>query len=408
MEPLISVIVPVYRIERYIGICIESILDQTYKNLEIILVDDGSPDRCPEICDLYASKDSRIVVIHKENGGLVSARKTGILASHGEYIGVVDGDDRIGRGYYMSLFSAISESGADAAVAGFTRDLFSKSQVILNALPSGTYEGEALSGLYKQMLSCGKFHSYGITTYLWNKLFRREYIFECQLNVDDGISIGEDAAAVYPALLKCRKICITDNCAYHYRQREDSMLKLSKTFRTEAASLRLLYRFLSNQFSSYPSEYRLMQQLDDWMLGTFIIRSGGVCGFDGKLPEGFPFAADIRGKSVAICGAGTFGQQLVRRMKEAGEYRIAGWYDEDYREYRRCCMDVDPLHEIASCQFDYVIIVKLDRASVEAYRRQLLDFGISNQKILAIEPSDEIRRQALHIYLNEAVGGDLN
>ena len=79
MEPLISVIVPVYRIERYIGICIESILDQTYKNLEIILVDDGSPDRCPEICDLYASKDSRIVVIHKENGGLVSARKAGIL-----------------------------------------------------------------------------------------------------------------------------------------------------------------------------------------------------------------------------------------------------------------------------------------------------------------------------------------
>ena len=190
MEPLISVIVPVYRIERYIGICIESILDQTYKNLEIILVDDGSPDRCPEICDLYASKDSRIVVIHKENGGLVSARKAGILASHGEYIGVVDGDDRIGRGYYMSLFSAISESGADAAVAGFTRDLFSKSQVILNALPSGTYEGEALSGLYKQMLSCGKFHSYGITTYLWNKLFRREYIFECQLNVDDGMSAG--------------------------------------------------------------------------------------------------------------------------------------------------------------------------------------------------------------------------
>ena len=78
MEPLISVIVPIYRIERYLGICIESILEQTYQNLEVILVDDGSPDRCPEICDLYASKDSRITVIHKENGGLVSARKAGI------------------------------------------------------------------------------------------------------------------------------------------------------------------------------------------------------------------------------------------------------------------------------------------------------------------------------------------
>ena len=408
MEPLISVIIPIYRIERYIGLCIESILDQTYKNLEVILVDDGSPDRCPELCDLYASKDNRITVIHKPNGGLVSARKAGIKASHGEYIGVVDGDDRIGRGFYMALWSAISESGADVAVAGFTRDLFSKSQVILNNIPSGVYEGEALTELYKNMLSYGKFHSYGVTTYLWNKLFRRDRILPYQLGVDEGISIGEDAAAVYPALLGCKKICITDNCAYHYRQREDSMLKLSKSFRDEAASLRLLYRYLSDRFKEYSSEYRLAEQLDDWMLGTFIIRSGGVCPAEGNLPEGFPFPASIVNKSIAVCGAGTFGQQLVRRMKQSDGYRIVGWYDEDYREYRRCCMDVDPLCDIAACGFDYVLIAKLDSASVEAYRRELLDLGISNDKILSIEPSEEARRQALGIYLNDMSGGNGN
>ena len=406
MEPLISVIVPIYRIERYLGICIESILDQTYKNIELILVDDGSPDRCPEICDLYASKDSRITVIHKQNGGLVSARKAGILASHGDYIGVVDGDDRIGRGFYMSLFSAISESGADVAIAGFSRDLFDKSQTILNTLPSGTYEGDSLTDLYRQMLSCGKFHSYGVTTYLWNKLFRRECILQSQLNVDNSISIGEDAAAVYPALLKCSKICITDNCAYHYRQREDSMLKLSQSFGKEAASLRLLYRFLSDEFEKYPAEYHLKEQLDDWMLGTFIIRSGGVCRLSGKLPDGFPFPAEIKGKAVAVCGAGTFGQQLVRRMEQSGQYNIVGWYDEDYREYRRCCMNVDPMSDISVCRFDYILIAKLDRASVNAYRRELLDLGISHEKILAIEPTKEARRQALDIYLNEDAGGD--
>ena len=84
MEKLISVIVPIYMIDRYLGICIESIINQTYKNLEIILVDDGSKDRCPEICDLYAKKDSRIRVIHKSNGGLVSARKEGLRESNGE------------------------------------------------------------------------------------------------------------------------------------------------------------------------------------------------------------------------------------------------------------------------------------------------------------------------------------
>ena len=408
MEPLISVIIPVYRIERYIGICIESILDQTYKNLEIILVDDGSPDRCPELCDLYASKDSRITVIHKPNGGLVSARKAGILASHGDYIGVVDGDDWIGRGFYMSLFSAISESGADAAIAGFTRDLFSKSQVILNTVPSGTYEGESLRALYKQMLSCGRFHSYGITTYLWNKLFRRECILQRQLDVDDAISIGEDAAAVYPALLGCGKICVTDNCAYHYRQREDSMLKLSKSFSDETASLRILYAYLSDKFRDYPAEYRLIQQLDDWILGTFIIRSGGVCQPDVKLPEGFPFTVSVRNKRIAVCGAGTFGQQLVRRMKQSGDYNIVGWFDDDYREYRRCCMDVDPPAGIASRKFDCVIIAKLDRASVEAHRRELLDLGVSGEKIISIEPSESARRQALGIYLNETAGGRLS
>ena len=406
MEPLISVIVPIYRIERYLGICIESILDQTYQNLEVILVDDGSPDRCPELCDLYAAKDSRITVIHKPNGGLVSARKAGIRASHGDYIGVVDGDDRIGRGFYMSLYSSLSESGADAAVAGFTRDLFSRSQVILNTLPSGVYEGKQLKRLYASMLSCGEFHSYGVTTYLWNKLFRRECILDCQLNVDDGISIGEDAAAVYPALLRCQKVCITDNCAYHYRQREDSMLKQSRSFSNEAASLRLLYRFLSEQFQSYPPEYRLTEQLDDWILGTFIIRSGGMDCLHQSLPEGFPFAVDIRSRSVAVCGGGTFGQQLVRRMKQSGHSRIAGWYDEDYREYRRCCMDVDPLCDIPSCRFDYIIIAKLDRVSVDAYRRQLLDLGVSPRQILSIEPSDDARKQALQSFLNESTGGD--
>ena len=100
------------------------------------------------------------------------------------------------------------------------------------------------------------------------------------------------------------------------------------------------------------------------------------------------------------------GQQLVRRMEQSGQYNIVGWYDEDYREYRRCCMNVDPMSDISDCRFDYILIAKLDRASVNAYRSELLDLGISHEKILAIEPSKEARRQALDIYLNEDAGGN--
>ena len=122
--------------------------------------------------------------------------------------------------------------------------------------------------------------------------------------------------------------------------------------------------------------------------------------------DGETFPAEIKGKAVAVCGAGTFGQQLVRRMEQSGQYNIVGWYDEDYREYRRCCMNVDPMSDISVCRFDYILIAKLDRASVNAYRRELLDLGISHEKILAIEPSKEARRQALDIYLNEDAGGN--
>ena len=120
-QPLISVIVPIYMIDRYVGICVESIVNQTYRNLEIILVDDGSKDRCPEICDLYASKDSRIKVVHKINGGLVSARKAGLAVATGSLISYVDGDDWIGPRFIEKLVTAWQETDADMVCAAQTR-----------------------------------------------------------------------------------------------------------------------------------------------------------------------------------------------------------------------------------------------------------------------------------------------
>ena len=104
---LISVIVPVYKVEPYLNKCIESIVNQTYKNLEIILVDDGSPDNCPAICDSWAEKDSRIKVIHKENGGLSDARNAGMVHATGEYIAFVDSDDYIDPEMYQSLYGVM-------------------------------------------------------------------------------------------------------------------------------------------------------------------------------------------------------------------------------------------------------------------------------------------------------------
>lgn len=117
-EPKISVIIPVYNVEAYLNRCVESIVNQTYNNLEIILVDDGSPDKCSQICDDWEKRDKRIVVIHKENGGLSSARNTGLSVAHGDYIAFVDSDDYISPKMLDILMASVMDDDVDVAVCG--------------------------------------------------------------------------------------------------------------------------------------------------------------------------------------------------------------------------------------------------------------------------------------------------
>ena len=387
-QPLISVIVPIYMIDRYIGICIESILNQTYKNLEIILVDDGGTDRCSEICDLYARKDSRIKVIHKPNGGLVSARKAGLRESKGAYISYVDGDDWIGPGFIEGLYTAAATSDADMVCAGQTRDLFSQSAHFTNPIPTGIYEGEKLKALWKSMISYGSYYRPGITTYVWNKLFRREILLSSQSAVDDRISIGEDGAVTYPALLACGRVAVVDNVAYHYRQREDSMLKQNMSYAEEARKLKYLYEYLVGWAETTPEALEIKKQVVDYVLSIAIMRSGG------RLPQDdySTFDTSYYGKNVVIYSAGTFGQQLVNRFRETGHCNVVAWLDDDYWEYRRCCMDVDPVESVTTIACDYILVATVDSSVAEQVKKRLLDLGISANRILTVSVPEEKER----------------
>ena len=115
----ISVIIPVYKVEKYLNKCVESVINQTYKNLEILLVDDGSPDKCPEMCDAWAKKDSRIKVIHKQNGGVADARNIGIENATGKYIAFIDSDDYLNKTMYQKLFEKITTTNSDICMCGF-------------------------------------------------------------------------------------------------------------------------------------------------------------------------------------------------------------------------------------------------------------------------------------------------
>ncbi len=397
-QPLISVLVPVYMIDRYVGICIESIMNQTYRNIEIILVDDGSKDRCPQIIDLYASKDSRIKVVHKENGGLVSARKAGLAVAKGSLISYVDGDDWIGPQFIEKLVRTYQETDADIVCAGQTRVLFDRSAEIVDGIPAGVYEGkDLLEKVQKKMMSGGAFYRPGISTYVWNKLFKKEIVYEPQMQVDEAISIGEDAAVTYPALLLSKKVAVTDNTEYHYRQREDSMLKQSTSFAAEAGKLRSLYEYMmrwkdrvkDTETPALAEELSLADQITDYVLSICIIRSGG------RLPEDdySTFDKAYYGKRVVIYSAGTFGQQLVGRFSETGHCKVVGWVDDDYWEYRRCCLDVDPVEEIGKMDFDYVLVASVNEAFGEKTAERLTDLGISRRRILTVTVPKSMERR---------------
>lgn len=205
---MISIIVPVYNVEKYIKNCLDSIINQTYKDLEIILVDDGSTDNSGVICDEYASTDNRIKVIHKENGGQSSARNLGIKSANGEFIGFVDSDDTIELEMFELLYNAIQ--GTDIAICGHN-------VVYDNCKKTNSNSEEKFlneESLWEQIF--GK-----LNNAVWNKLFKREYLENIKFDLN--FAHGEDLLFNIMYLKKAKTGMLVDKPMYNYYKRGDSI-----------------------------------------------------------------------------------------------------------------------------------------------------------------------------------------
>lgn len=209
MDNLISIIVPVYKVEDYLPACVDSILAQTYKDIEVILVDDGSPDSCGTICDAYAQTDPRVMVIHKENGGLSDARNAGMAVSKGRFLMFVDSDDLLPPDAAQTLLDlALSE---DAELVIGAHDRFEETMGPPTTAPSAHLllsSTEAMADMFRHGCSA------------WARLYRRE--------IHDGIpypmgQINEDEAIVLQLLERCHRVVKTEKIVYHYRCRPESI-----------------------------------------------------------------------------------------------------------------------------------------------------------------------------------------
>ncbi len=214
MEELITIIVPIYQVEKYLKKCIDSILNQTYKNLEIILVDDGSTDNSPKICDDYKKKDNRIKVIHKENGGLSDARNAGMKIATGKYIGFIDSDDYIKSDMYQVLYENIVKTNADISICDFLAIKENDSNYTMEERKQDINEYNTIEAL--RLLIENKIRSYA-----WNKLYKRELLAGIQFPKGKKM---EDLAVMYKIFEKAEKIVNTNKTEYYYLQRSSSIL----------------------------------------------------------------------------------------------------------------------------------------------------------------------------------------
>lgn len=214
MKPLISVIVPIYNVEKYMKKCVDSIINQTYKNLEIILVDDGSPDNCPQICDEYAKQDSRIKVIHKENGGLSDARNAGMKIATGEYVSFIDSDDYISDDFVETLYTTMKTENSDIVECDIvkfedgTTPVIEKDNCEINSF--STEKGLSL------LIAENKFHQH-----VWNKLYKSE--FGLKIPFEKG-KLNEDEFWTYQIFGQAEKVTKINKSMYFYLQRSGSIM----------------------------------------------------------------------------------------------------------------------------------------------------------------------------------------
>ena len=266
---MISVIVPVYKVEEYLRHCVDSILAQTYKDFELLLVDDGSPDKCPQICDEYVAVDSRVRVIHKPNGGLISARNAGILAAKGDYVCILDGDDWALDHMLQFIHVTVSQSSVPLDMVLFAANNVYEDHLeeTLNNVPEGFYDRARLEKeIFPYLLTDTRngLQVGVIQAHTWDKAFRRELLLKHYTH-EERIRVFTDVPMTYECLLYSQNVYICNERLYMYNKMNEDSIRaksrenlLTKSFNYLIVYMREHLRGLGKSIDRQLNEYAAM------------------------------------------------------------------------------------------------------------------------------------------------------
>ncbi len=376
----ISIIVPVYNIKNYIEECIESLIHQTYEKVEIVLVDDGSTDGSSLICDNYAKKDRRIKVIHKENGGLVSARKTGLQYAHGEYVLNIDGDDWLELNAIEILVRNLHETAVDYIQFSYVREE-KNSKVVHVPIFEKRLDKVQRINIFKAWLSEADI----ISSCIVNKLIKKGIFQKSYETVPNFMSRGEDFANFVYMITYSERIISIDEPLYHYRIRNDSLSHNSNP--TIDSRYDMLTDYIVNQ--AYNLGLVSSDDIYIWALKRKNrLMSSELRRFGVDIPVyKLPRVSELLKKKVIIYGAGKVGQDYYAQLCKYKEIEIVGWVDRNYKSVYIDYYELKPVEQVLKEDFNIIIIAILDektrnRIEVDLQR----NFGVVKKRILNTEP----------------------
>lgn len=384
----ISVIIPVYNVEKYIRKAIKSVIEQTYRNLEIILVDDGSTDNSGLVCDEYTDIDKRIHVIHKVNGGIVSARKAGIEIATGDYAINLDPDDWIERDAYENVVKIIEDCRPDIVAFGMKKEFdgFVENQPIL--LREGYYTKKEFWRSFCNKVSVLPFFTQPILMSQCDKAVKTELFRKHEFNCSEKLKKNVDDATVFPILLDMKSIYIDSKCWYHYCVRKNSILWQTK--KNDDDRYKILALHLINSYAEYginsgcSLDFLLYKLVHHLMLDTPELL------FENEQFKIYPQL--FRGSKIIVYGKGVFANRLIKSIGEQNFCDIIANIDSN---------DIKKVNEIDNELYDYIVIAIFNSKIVLSVLKLLEDMKINKNKIVIIEKKN-ITSQILPDEIREA------
>lgn len=333
MSPQLSVVVTVYNLDRYIEKCIDSLLLQDYKYMEIVIVDDGSTDNTSEICDKYEKKYNNIRVVHKCNEGVVKALATGIDYSEGLYITFVDGDDWVQHNCYGSLMKLLLDNDLDIITYGAIRYRNENDYYYTyDSFKEGIYEGTDLNDIKSNMIWDKTKQGFQIDPSLCMKIFRKDIIETCVKNVlNIKIHYAQDVIITYPAIKEAEKLGIIHDAYYFHRRREIGVQPAYLMDSQYYYKLYLVYKYLSEIFKfdknilqqieafyQYSVKLRCLDNTQDVTIGKWL----------------FPFDKVKKGSNIIIYGYGKVGKTYIQQLEKLNFCNVICIVDSAYEKYQ--------------------------------------------------------------------------